>query len=304
MTTEGRLALAPLVGSLLSAGLDGTARSLIEAEEAARPDDPTVLQLLGQLDRRAGHLGRARRRYAELAHRDPAHPHAAPLTTWLRPVRLADLVGGDPGHPVAAPGDGPAALVIVDGVLAGKDLAELRELADHQSAAFVAARVGDGHDLRPEVRNNLRLDTAEATGALERGLGVAVRSLVEPVCARLGLEPFEPVHVEHRLCAYGAGTYFRTHSDRPPGRAGTRTLSFACFVHHEPRAFTGGDLLLHDWTPEGGYWEQRYTRLVPRANRLVVFPSATYHQVTTVCAPTGGLNRCRLVANGHLHAAP
>jgi Rps23 Pro-64 3,4-dihydroxylase Tpa1-like proline 4-hydroxylase len=52
-------------------------------------------------------------------------------------------------------------------------------------------------------------------------------------------------------------------------------LTLVWYIHDEPKAFTGGDLLLHDDVgPDGANTAGWFTRIVPVRNMALMFPSA------------------------------
>jgi predicted 2-oxoglutarate/Fe(II)-dependent dioxygenase YbiX len=305
---DRRLDLDPLVGSLLTAGRADLARTLVEDAVSRRPEDVETLALAALLDRRDGDLERAADRYAAVAQLDPAHPYAADLAVMLRPVTAADLlVGAAPANLPAVPvrmtaassrGGGPVPVAVVDGALSGERVRQLQALAADPAARLKPGRVN--YEVRPDVRSNLNVRSPEIGAALDGWFAERVRALVGPVCDHLGRPRFPLTGQEQRLNAYGDGAYFRLHRDDSGGEdALPRVLSYVCFLHAEPRSFTGGDLLLHDEQSGSAFWEQRFTRITPAVNRMVWFPSAAYHQATTVRTSTDPC-RARLLVNGHV----
>ncbi|MFX8597224.1 2OG-Fe(II) oxygenase, partial [Acinetobacter baumannii] len=91
------------------------------------------------------------------------------------------------------------------------------------------------------------------------------------------------------------------HRDTGPLHA-DRVVTFVFYLFREPRCFSGGDLLLHDWSAEGLPRAQRFTRLHPANNRLVIFPSECWHQVLPVSCHTGDPLDARLTVHGWFHA--
>jgi len=87
--------------------------------------------------------------------------------------------------------------------------------------------------------------------------------------------------IEINLTTHIDGDFFAVHRDQGPNHPG-RLLSFVYYFSQEPKAFSGGDLLLFDYTKNGEPALDKYTRIQPVNNRLVVFQSEHFHQVSTI----------------------
>jgi SM-20-related protein len=141
----------------------------------------------------------------------------------------------------------------------------------------------------------------DALGALESAFCTAVMERFGDLCAGTGIAPFEVARIETEVCAQSAGSYFAKHIDtdtRDSGRplSTDRLISAVYYFPREPLAFSGGELILYDFTDK-----IPAARIAPRRNRLVAFPSFACHEVTPVTAD--GFDGARWSVNCWLHRA-
>ncbi|MEQ9318129.1 MAG: 2OG-Fe(II) oxygenase [Polyangiaceae bacterium] len=87
--------------------------------------------------------------------------------------------------------------------------------------------------------------------------------------------------IEHQITASRHGDGYRPHRDDDGADPAGRALTYVYHFHRTPRRFSGGELVLHASTPEG----ETERVIPPRHNQLLVFPSATLHEVRTVSGP-------------------
>ncbi|MEM9302141.1 MAG: 2OG-Fe(II) oxygenase [Pseudomonadota bacterium] len=109
---------------------------------------------------------------------------------------------------------------------------------------------------------------------------------------RLGRDPFPVARMESQLTATNNAGYYRQHED--VGRGGaqetSRALSCIYYFFAEPKPFLGGSLKLFDTLvhPNGQRGPaESSVELEPRANRLIVFESDTFHELMPVRCPGG-----------------
>ena len=140
-----------------------------------------------------------------------------------------------------------------------------------------------------------------ALGPLEPAFRSATMDRFEELCSGTGVAPFEVARVETELVAQRPGSFFAKHVDtdtREPSQslATVRMISAVFYFPREPLAFSGGELVLYDFT---GRVEA--ARIAPRRNRLVAFPSFAYHEVTRLTAGDDGFDSARWSVNCWLH---
>jgi len=103
------------------------------------------------------------------------------------------------------------------------------------------------------------------------------------------------------LRGYGDGQFFSIHTDKFPNVC--RHLSMTYFFHFEPQQFTGGDLLIFDTHLSQSVnraFSESFTRLKATQNTLAIFPSASYHAVSTVKTSTENRIAYRYAINAHV----
>jgi SM-20-related protein len=126
-----------------------------------------------------------------------------------------------------------------------------------------------------------------------RAFRAALSAQFEPICRALGMAPFDLATIEIRLAAHTDGDYFKPHRDTLTGlerslAAHDRMITAVYYFHRQPKAFSGGELLLHPFSPG------EPLRIEPRSNRLAVFPAFLLHQVLPVSVPSGKFADSRL----------
>ena len=106
---------------------------------------------------------------------------------------------------------------------------------------------------------------------------------------------------EIQVTASGEGDFFKVHCDDGPLAAYySRMLTFVYYLHRHPRPFSGGELRVFDSRRVDGRFRQAssHVAIEPRDNRLVIFPSDRYHEVTRVDGSTPAFEDRRITVNG------
>jgi hypothetical protein len=132
--------------------------------------------------------------------------------------------------------------------------------------------------------------------------------LIEARVAGLAHELQRPAfplgEVELQFTAYNDGEFYRVHADQDEETLASRRLSFIYYFNRAPKAFTGGDLLLFDTDEKTSLYAMRsFTRVAPRDNRLVVFPSYLQHEVAMVHCPSRAYEDSRFTFNGWIRCS-
>jgi len=268
------------------------AQAMLDAAEAklARGSDDPVLRLrAGDLARNCGDLTRARDHYLVLA---PHNPRAR---------LLARLMAGDPDPALltlAQPG--PVPFLRLNDFLSNDQVTAIWAKIALGAYDMVPSKVGYAELSRvdPAVRGSRAMRDSRPFGPLIRP---AVESaLAATGAARLfGLEADRLSPPDLSVTLHGPGDMYVPHVDRGEGYD-TRRLSYVYYLHREPKAFTGGDLVLLD----GGSDALAYTRLSPVANSLVLFPSDRVHGVTRLGSCPDDPLAGRWTLHGWFHAQP
>jgi Rps23 Pro-64 3,4-dihydroxylase Tpa1-like proline 4-hydroxylase len=255
------------------------------------------LERLGDSLRADGRLDEASRVFRQLLEIAPNH--------WKAEQLLASLEGRPPCLPPDPVEFRPAPFVLVPDFLPPQARQQVFDFLLARSFEFHPALTEDG--LRPEARrassrpNCLRGLDPEVHRIFDQGL----RAAFESALPRLMVPAYTVEFLEVHGLIYRSGDFFEAHNDTPPN--GPRRVTFVYTLHRQPRAFSGGDLLLYDSkvAPPGGEgsFAATHTRLAPTDNRLLLFPSEFFHEVV----PVGGVGSdadARIAINGWFHGAP
>lgn len=142
----------------------------------------------------------------------------------------------------------------------------------------------------------------DGLGPFEERFCAAVAGRAADLCAGTGVPPFEVATVETKVCAQRAGSYFGKHVDTDTGEDrplhSDRMISAVYYFPREPLSFSGGELVLYDFTGKIAS-----AHVAPRRNRLVAFPSSAYHEVTPVVPTEDTLDAARWSVSCWLHRA-
>ena len=265
------------------------AEAALRRRLAADPESAPTWARLADVLRQRGDVAGAAEACRRVLALDPDYAPAARL--------LAVLEGRGP----AVGGTVPAPFVVVDGVLSEAERALVWDTVDAHEAAFVDSKLEAGA-FNAEYRSSRSIKKRDL-GALVPVVQAHVLDVLARSWAALGVAPFEPGRIEMQLTAHLDGGFYKAHRDRgdvPP--YASRAVTYLYYFAREPRRFEGGDLLLLDTDLEADTFGAAYTRVRHVDDRLVLFPSPFYHQVTSVTSETGDLHDARFAINGWVHA--
>jgi Rps23 Pro-64 3,4-dihydroxylase Tpa1-like proline 4-hydroxylase len=104
----------------------------------------------------------------------------------------------------------------------------------------------------------------------------------------LGIVPFPIREVESQLTANNDGHYYRAHLDADAQTLQHRVLTCVYYFSKQPAQFNGGALRIYDKQISGGQVSQAqtYQEVEPVSNRMVVFPSNSYHELMPIRCPS------------------
>lgn len=171
---------------------------------------------------------------------------------------------------------------------------------------FKKAGVASDHAATERYAKAERAATAlYELGALRDAFLAPMRALLHTsIYPLFGIDPDAVSGIELQATCYSDGAFFTAHTDSDLKRTNGRALSFVYYLHSQPKAFRGGDLILFDSDPRAEtYTPNAYTRIAPVDNSLIVFPSATVHEVQTVSLPNAPPTDARLTLNGWVRLA-
>lgn len=129
-----------------------------------------------------------------------------------------------------------------------------------------------------------------------------VLSLVPEALRYINYPVFPVSRIEAQLTAHRHNNYYKIHTDNGCEQTKHRKLTFVYYFYEEPKAFTGGDLIVYDTRYEGGRSRRCGGALSrePINNSLVFFLSSYLHEVTPVLSPSAIFGSSRFTVNGWL----
>ncbi len=127
-----------------------------------------------------------------------------------------------------------------------------------------------------------------------------VRTHLPAALRELGVPPFHVAQIETQMTAHNDGDFFKEHSDNSDEKTAFREITYVYYFHREPKAYTGGELLLYDSRRVGGGLSrgESFSVIEPRHNSIVFFRSHCHHEVLTVHCPSGKFEDSRFTVNG------
>ncbi len=116
----------------------------------------------------------------------------------------------------------------------------------------------------------------------------------------LRLDSFNPSNIEIQLTQHNDGNYYKIHNDNGSIDCANRILTYVYYFHLEPKAFSGGELVLYDNKIENNFYVEAdtYKKVTPQHNCIVFFPSHYMHEVLTVNCPSRAFMDSRFTING------
>ena len=255
---------------------------------ASRP-----LMALAETQRLQGNFAAAAEIYQGVA--------ATRRSDWRKAAWLhAMLLAGERQLPFAPPsGVWPAPFVHIENFLPRAEHEHMCAIALSLAADFAGGRVGPPEDRRIDEshRRGLAVDHV-ASDRFGTTLVPRCLALLPSIRRRLRLNPRTADRaVGVSLAAYPHGGFAGPHCDTGPRPYPRLQLHCVYFFHRDPRAFSGGDLLLYDTDVETGDYDRfAFSRIVPASNSLLVLPTSCYHEVTQVTSRSTALADARLSA--------
>ena len=138
--------------------------------------------------------------------------------------------------------------VIYDEFLAFQEFTYLVGYTGARQAEFKTSQVHDPDQVRDTYRRSqVLLDTGQFHTLFAQRIAFylprILRALQHPF--------FEMTRMESQITASNDGDYFRVHNDSTHANWPSREITFVYFFHREPCPFTGGELVLYDFSADG-----------------------------------------------------
>ena len=127
-----------------------------------------------------------------------------------------------------------------------------------------------------------------------------IQAILPDVFRKLNLSSFPIAEIEAQLTSHNDGNYYKIHNDNGSPDTATREFTYVYYFHQEPKAFSGGELLIYDSKIENNFYVKAdsYKRVEPRNNSIVFFLSRYLHEVLPVRCPSKAFADSRFTING------
>lgn len=127
-----------------------------------------------------------------------------------------------------------------------------------------------------------------------------VKKIMPDVLSTLNMEPFTIGEIESQLTLHNNGNFYKVHNDNGSPDTATRTLTYVYYFNREPKAFSGGELVIYDSKIQGKYYVKgdTFKTIEPRNNTIVFFHSRYMHEVLPVKCNSQEFADSRFTING------
>jgi Rps23 Pro-64 3,4-dihydroxylase Tpa1-like proline 4-hydroxylase len=109
------------------------------------------------------------------------------------------------------------------------------------------------------------------------------------VCQELGMTAEATIDVDVQMTVHHDGDFFKAHYDSGTEDTNDRVLTFVYYFHKEPKAFSGGELIIH---------EPSTVTIEPVNNMIVFFDPMQRHEVSIVNCKDNNFVDGRFTLNG------
>ncbi|NEP42744.1 MAG: proline hydroxylase [Okeania sp. SIO2H7] len=129
--------------------------------------------------------------------------------------------------------------------------------------------------------------------------------IIPDILSKLNMEPFAIGEIESQLTLHNDGNFYKVHNDNGSPDTATRTLTYVYYFNREPKAFSGGELVIYDSKIQGKYYVKADTfkTIEPRNNVIVFFHSRYMHEVLPVKCVSKEFADSRFTINGWVRRA-
>lgn len=175
----------------------------------------------------------------------------------------------------------PSPFQLFDNFLPNRQIKDVWTLYKNNAIEFKPSTVGSsGQETVDQVTRSSVLTDLKQLKEIDFFIN-ALSPILSSCYTQFGICFPEKEHLLVQLTSHLNGDFYGLHNDAGETAPG-RKLSYVYYFHSQPKAFTGGDLHLYDTNEKDEKCGNSYTCITPLHNRLIVFPSQFFHQVTTV----------------------
>ena len=272
------------------------ARTPLEAQHAATPEDPAPVRRLAALCRTLGDLAAAGEWYAMLAGMPEGTAQDARMAALMRGETAETGWEDTAGHAVP--------FVRKSGFL---DASERNAILSHtieNEQNFETLLVAENH--LDGSQTGVRADALRSQSGMLKVPEIReivedpIRTALPGIIAALGMQPFAIRELRLSLSATRDGGFGKPHRDDINTSA---RISLLWYFHDHPKRFEGGDLMLYDRLDDPNGWDlSRSTRIEHTDNMLVAFPCSAMHEITWVTANSAEFRHARFAVAGFVIA--
>ncbi|MBD2314263.1 2OG-Fe(II) oxygenase [Desertifilum sp. FACHB-1129] len=132
-----------------------------------------------------------------------------------------------------------------------------------------------------------------------------IKEVTPEILTRLEIPQFNISDVECQLTLHNDGNYYKVHNDSGSADTLTRELTYVYYFNRQPKAFSGGELVIYDSKVVNNYYvaAETYKVVEPHHNSVVFFPSRYMHEVLPVSVPSRAFMDSRFTINGWVRRA-
>lgn len=182
----------------------------------------------------------------------------------------------------------------IDNFLSKTELNNLLEYVLSQEAKFVSSSTFTNAE---SYRRSLVLHNFPE---FSEQITAKIISILPDIQQQLELPPFIASQIEAQITAHNDGNYYKIHNDNGSIDTSNRELTYVYYFYHEPKPFSGGELVIYDSKIENEFYVRgdNFQTIEPRNNSMVIFPSRYFHEVLPVICPSQTFADSRFTVNG------
>ncbi len=132
-----------------------------------------------------------------------------------------------------------------------------------------------------------------------------IKAILPDVLRKLNLPSFSVGDIETQLTMHNDNNFYKLHNDSGSPDTATRFFTYVYYFNREPKAFSGGELLIYDSKVENNFYvaDETFRTVEPRNNSIVFFLSRYMHEVLRVSCPSKAFADSRFTINGWVRKA-
>jgi Rps23 Pro-64 3,4-dihydroxylase Tpa1-like proline 4-hydroxylase len=184
--------------------------------------------------------------------------------------------------------------VQINNLLTVEEKSRLMDYVLEQESAFVPTSTSTND---PDYRRSMILYSFPEFSQL---IINRIKAILPDVFRKLGMLPFPLSEIEAQLTSHNDGNYYKVHNDNGSPDTATREFTYVYYFYREPKAFSGGELVLYDSKIENNFYvmADSFQTVEPINNSIVFFPSRYLHEVLPVSCPSKAFADSRFTING------